>query len=154
MEKDLCALQADRKVFENVSNAWKYFKLDFDRMVSEVKPKKTRSYHSKLVAIQAPACKTRIVALGDYFTQVPLAFVHQKCMEVLRSLKSDGTKSHRQCATRLGNGSRERRFVSIDISSATDRFPLFLQVPLIEIMFPGLGEIWGKLVSSRQIFFS
>jgi len=152
IEQDLNALQADKKVFDSVSKAWKYFGLNFDRMVSEVKPKKTKSYHSKLAAIQAPACKTRIVALGDYFTQVPLAFVHQKCMNVLRSLKSDGTKSHRQCATRLGIGSENRRFVSIDISSATDRFPLFLQVPIIEIMFPGLGEIWGALVSSRQFF--
>jgi len=39
---------------------------------------------------------------------------------------------------------------SLDLSAATDRLPIDLQIPLLDYIFPGLGPLWRKALVGRD----
>jgi hypothetical protein len=151
---DASAIINDKELYQNVSKAWKYFGLDLESAISDIKPLKTSSFiHCRIVALPDKACKTRMVAIGDYFSQISLCFVHQKCMNILRALPSDGTHNHRKAADEL-RLSGNKFFGSLDLKSATDRFPMSFQVLIVERLFPGFSSIWSKVCSDRDFYSS
>jgi len=44
----------------------------------------------------------------------------------------------------------KRVVYSLDLSAATDRLPLILQVHLLNHIFPKLGDHWGSLLINRD----
>lgn len=80
----------------------------------------------KLTCIHSSEGKTRVIAIGDYFSQTCLKALHDVLYKVLKSIPSDQTFNQ-------GEGLRElpldgsRNYYSFDLSSATDRFPIALQ---------------------------
>jgi hypothetical protein len=147
IERDLRAI-IDSGALKNVSTAWKYFKLPM-RLFSKqgLLPYMGGEpcLAARLVAIQDKACKTRVVAIGDYFTQISLAMVHHDFMGRLARLPFDGTKSHRGAAARLLKVKGPK--VSIDLKTATDRFPAELQKLVVEASFPGFSQVWRDLLN-------
>jgi len=152
IRKDAFAVLDEPVLYKNLSKAWNYFGLDLETALSEFgKPERGNFLHSKLVAISDKACKTRIVAIGDYFTQVALSFVHDKCFKILRKLPFDGTFNHRCMADSLRK-SNHSFYDSCDLKTATDRFPILLQSLVVERIFPNLSGPWTNIAIDR--FFS
>lgn len=68
--------------------------------------------------------KTRVVALVDYWTQTALRPFHEDLMKILGGLSADCTHDQNKFVHGLASRSF---YASIDLSNATDRFPLSLQ---------------------------
>lgn len=88
--------------------------------------------HSRIAFLPDKAGKTRVIALGDIFTQSLLCLVHHHVFSILRKIPSDGTfnqerQRQRVCeATLLG-----RRVYSIDMTACTDRLPAWFQADVL-----------------------
>lgn len=97
--------------------------------------------------------KIRVFAMVSLLTQTLMEPLHKWIFQKLRLLVTDGTFNQVAPIHRLIErfGGDERRFVaSFDLSAATDRLPLRLQMDLLE---PFLGEeltaLWAKLLVGR-----
>lgn len=51
----------------------------------------TRPRLGRLAFLPEPGGKTRVIAIGDYFSQQVLKPLHEHLMEILRGMKTDGT---------------------------------------------------------------
>jgi hypothetical protein len=72
--------------------------------------------------------KTRVVALGDIFTQSACKPLHDHLMKVLRDLNPDCTFDQEKGVRKLKQKSlRNEKAYCFDLSNCTDRFPMFLQ---------------------------
>jgi len=89
---------------------------------------------AKLVAIPAPEGKTRIIAQLDYWSQEALKPLHDYVMKLLRRIPNDLT--YRQSrGPSVMTRQPGHSFWSIDLKSATDRFPIMTQFTVLETMF-------------------
>lgn len=113
-----------------------------------------RPQHSKLVFLSEGGGKTRTIAIGDYWTQLSLYTLHKYCMQCLRQLsKTDFTFNHQGGADLLKSLTKEGKYdiFSLDLKSATDRFPAFLQKTLLaEIIGPLAADAWMKVMTNRD----
>jgi hypothetical protein len=97
------------------------------------------------------AGKVRVFALVDVWTQSVLKPLHEMLFSFLRKLPNDGTfdqnASVQRCADKADKSGCSFGY---DLSAATDRLPLFLQ---IAILTPIIGEraanAWAKLLTDR-----
>lgn len=88
---------------------------------------------SKLAFLSEGGGKTRVIAIGDYWSQQILKPLHKGIMNMLRKLPTDGTYDQGAQAQRIkSRASHEAE--SIDLSSATDRFPRVLQKILLKVL--------------------
>lgn len=102
----------------------------------------------KLSFIYDPECKLRIVAIVDYYTQMFLKPIHEKIFEKLSNMPQDRTFSQDPFNKWKDDGNS---FWSLDLSSATDRYPISLQRRLLEQMFNNqLAKSWEYILSSRS----
>ncbi|QUP79244.1 RNA-dependent RNA polymerase [Botryosphaeria dothidea mitovirus 2] len=102
----------------------------------------------KLSFIYDPECKLRIVAIVDYYTQLFLKPIHEKIMKKLQNFPQDRTYSQDPFNKWAED---QNRYWSIDLSSATDRFPISLQRRLITLMFnKDLADGWNYILSNRK----
>lgn len=92
--------------------------------------------------------KTRVIAILDYWSQTALRPLHDALNGVLRKIRSDCTfnQNHfRSCLPSLGP------YYSIDLSNATDRMPLALQLRVISLV---IGEdraaAWARLLVGHE----
>jgi len=110
---------------------------DLDIMVGMAKKIETsnKPIHSRLHFLAEGGGKTRVVAIGDFWTQQTLKVIHEFLMDTLKRLSTDGTYSHNRVslltmeATRLG-----KDIYCFDLTAATDRFPALLQKDVISEM--------------------
>lgn len=87
------------------------------------------------------AGKIRVFAMVDAFTQWVMKPIHDSIFSILRKIPMDGTFDQTRPVERLGwLPSFNRWYYSIDLSAATDRLPVRLQIPL-------MGHVlkWGGL---------
>jgi hypothetical protein len=101
---------------------------------------------ARIVSIPAPEGKTRVIAQQGYFVQAALLPLHEALMAILKSFPQDLTYRQAGGPSRLkikeGNS-----FHSFDLKSATDRFPLALQVRILEYIFSeSLAKAWQTLI--------
>ncbi|AKN79252.1 RNA-dependent RNA polymerases [Alternaria brassicicola mitovirus] len=102
----------------------------------------------KLAFIYDPECKLRIVAIVDYYTQLFLKPIHEKIFKKLENLPQDRTFTQDPFNIWKDDGNR---FWSLDLSSATDRYPITLQRRLLEQMFNDrLAKSWEYILSTRE----
>jgi len=102
----------------------------------------------KLSFIYDPECKLRIVAIVDYYTQLFLKPIHEKIMKKLQNLPCDRTYTQDPLNKWKDD---ENMFWSIDLSSATDRFPISLQRRLLEIAISKeVADGWSFILSDRK----
>lgn len=107
---------------------------------------------ARIVSIPAPEGKTRVIAQQGYFVQAALLPLHDSLMRTLKSLPQDLTYRQQGGPSRLkieeGNS-----FHSFDLKSATDRFPLELQVRLLGSLYSeSLAIAWQTLIRTPHHF--
>jgi hypothetical protein len=107
----------------------------------------------KLAFKQEAAGKVRVFALVDIWTQSLLKPLHKDLFRFLSSLPNDGTfnqdASYQRC---IGKAKTSKQCFAFDLSSATDRLPIWIQADIISTMYKcdGLGESWANLLTKRR----
>jgi len=107
----------------------------------------------KISIVRDPELKRRPIAMLDYNSQMILKPIHDDLLNNLRSLSQDRT------FTQDPNNKwspRGNSFWSIDLSSATDRFPISLQVKLISAMYNNrdFAETWKNILVDRDFRYN
>lgn len=90
-------------------------------------------------------CKSRPFAMLDYYSQTALMPLHEQMFEHLRKIPQDRTfvqADHLQVVTSAGN-----QYHSLDLTAATDRFPIWLQTQMLsELISPKVAEAWRHVM--------
>jgi len=126
--------------FHQVSHIAEYFHL----WPSIVKPeRKSNPVLRRLSTVDDKEGKLRVIGICDYWTQTSLKPIHSHLLWVLSCWKSDLTVG--QDIQPFGDISQN--YWSIDLTSATDRFPMALQSLVIERLFgKGIETAWRDLL--------
>lgn len=117
--------------------------LSLARMWEKFYPPKTKSFR-KLSYFSDKEGKTRVIAILDYWSQTALRPYHKALFAKLRRVKGDCTFDQGAFIPRLANFSP---YFSIDLSNATDRLPLALQLRVMERLFgKERAEAWSHVL--------
>jgi len=103
---------------EDIDYFCKQYKISWDNN----RPVKCK-FNGRLSFVKDPEAKLRIIAIFDYYTQLFLKPVHDKFVNMLKHFKSDRTYTQDLSNEWKDNG---HSFWLLDLSSATDRFPISL----------------------------
>jgi hypothetical protein len=79
----------------------------------------------KVQPIQDKEGKTRIIAIGDYFSQAVLRPIHIQLMNLLKGIEQDMTDNQHGHGYEFGPS--DQHYHSLDLTAATDRFPVWVQ---------------------------
>jgi len=110
------------------------------------KTKSTRS--GRISLIMDPELKVRVIAIFDYFSQVFLKPIHTMLLKNLRKFECDRTFTQDPFKIWDNKG---HYFWSMDLSSATDRFPVHLQRRMmVELIGLKSANSWKNLLTSRS----
>jgi len=108
------------------------------------------------VAFKREPGKVRVFAMLDYWSQSALRGVHEFLLKTLGSLnrgdiRLDGTFDQGAVVQYLlGRVSSGRKFFSYDLSSATDRFPVWAQYSVMKVLFgESVATHWRQLLVGR-----
>jgi hypothetical protein len=109
----------------------------------------------RLVGLQEPAGKVRIIALVDYWTQHMLLPLHDCIFKILKRLPTDGTFDQLRPVKRLlKKVDVGTRIYSYDLKSATDRLSIKAQMMILTVMFSvRLAIAWKQLVVGRTYWY-
>jgi hypothetical protein len=112
----------------------------------------------KLGFKEEAAGKVRVFAMVDPFTQWVMRPIHLAIFTILRGIPMDGTFNQTKPVEALrGLSPKDRWYYSIDLSAATDRLPISLQIPVMEgvfswARFPNASRaahLWATLLTGR-----
>jgi hypothetical protein len=168
--KELCSITGNQwlinlieemvAVMPNQVFAWKLSKLDsFQREAFLASDKRYSPLTGELIPRslgrlgfkQEAAGKLRVFAMVDPFTQWLLKPMHEDIFTVLRLIPQDGTENQHGPIHRLILRYPNGPYFSFDLSSATDRLPIWLQIQLVKSwsgsVFAGL---WARLLVGRK----
>jgi len=106
----------------------------------------------KLALLYEARGKVRVVAITDWWTQVLLKPLHKGLFDILRDIPQDGTFDqlapvHRLIAYVRESGSP---VFSYDLSAATDRLPIKLQIQVLEELGVAWARNWARLLVGRS----
>lgn len=98
------------------------------------------------------AGKVRVFAIVDSWTQSLLKPLHEDLFAFLKRLPNDGTfNQDRSFERSMEKAKKYNMAFAFDLSSATDRLPIKLQIRILDLMYKdGLGELWAKLLIGRE----
>jgi hypothetical protein len=109
-------------------------------------PAKNRKLH----IIHDPELKERVIAIFDYISQIAFEPLSKYLFSVLKTIPQDRTFTQDPFISGKRDG---EHFHSLDLSSATDRFPIDLQVDIIDSIevnsprpYRGIGKAWKALM--------
>jgi hypothetical protein len=141
------------KIFHG-ENSWleRIFK-DFSSEINNTElPIKFRNeqrqpYNAKLVFLSAPAGKTRIVYVANWWIQVCLLPMHEALMNCFYYIGNDATWDQNLGVKTITNWSlKKKKMYSFDLSAATDRWPLWHQAIVLKNCFTeDAAKAWGFL---------
>jgi hypothetical protein len=110
--------------------------------------------HSRLRVKHEAGGKARIFAILDYFSQSALKPIHDVLMYWLQTEREDGTSNHSIAAKTVRkwtNGSMSHDLWSFDLTTATDRFPLSLQLETLAAIFgQEIADLWKTIIADRD----
>lgn len=123
----------------------------FEEWVAKSPPSEG-SRHSVLRFIPDKAGKTRVIAIGDYWSQLALLPVHNFFMNLLKSWRTDCTYRQGYLAEVLKDKTSKGIFVgTTDATAFTDRFPTGPQEAIVSRAFgTGVASAWIKLLKERD----
>jgi hypothetical protein len=103
-----------------------------------------------IAIVNDPEYKKRPIAMIDYYSQWTLRPIHEGLLSLLKRFPCDRTYTQdpfHNWGKTLGN-----KFWSLDLSSATDRFPIDLQEKLISFIYDNkeLASSWKSLLIDRD----
>jgi len=100
--------------------------------------------------VKDPEAKLRIIAISDYYTQLFLKPIHNIILFILRGSFNICDRTFTQDPMHKWE-ENEHSFWSLDLSSATDRFPIDLQRRLLVRIFnEKFAHSWSYLLSNRK----
>lgn len=110
----------------------------------------------RIAVIHERAIKHRIVALADIYTQSVLSPLERLIMGELRRIDQDCTHNQSKYINFISSIEKKYgkncHFVCIDLSAATDRFPIAYQAKVLDFLKDGLGSAWIKLLKREFVF--
>nr|WCG92839.1 putative RNA-dependent RNA polymerase [Fusarium equiseti mitovirus 1] len=111
---------------------------------------KDRWPNGKLSIVKDPECKRRVIAMVDYHSQLALRSIHNDLLKLLGKFKCDRTFTQDPKHNWIYDN--KESFYSLDLSSATDRFPVRLQSRLISEIYQDdkFGNKWENLLLCRD----
>jgi len=105
----------------------------------------------KLSTKKEAAGKVRVFAMVDVWTQSILKPLHDMLFKFLKSIPNDATFDQNASVKRcMVKANITGKSFGYDLSAATDRLPIDLQVEILNRIFPGIGEKWKKLLVGRK----
>lgn len=105
----------------------------------------------KLSIVHDTEGKERVIAMLDYWSQVALKPIHDHVLTFLKRIKMDRTFTQDPFNNWKDDG---ELFWSLDLSSATDRFPIFLQEKIVSSIFGNkVSTSWAHLLTNREFEF-
>jgi hypothetical protein len=93
---------------------------------------KPDTYIRKLALVEDPELKARIVAIFDHFSQNILNLLSKQVFDILKSLPCDRTFTQSPFFNHEGYEVNDDKYHSLDLTAATDRFPLSLQLQILK----------------------
>jgi hypothetical protein len=133
--------------FNNLSNYYTKIVVHYSHLIDS-----KRNKLGKLSIVHDPELKERVIAMVDYTTQFLLKPIHNQLLNCLRKLECDRTFTqdpfHNWSST-------NENYYSLDLSAATDRFPIVLQQKLLSLLYNDykFGENWRNLLVERNYEF-
>jgi len=109
----------------------------------------------KLSLKEEAAGKVRVFAIVDYWTQSFMRPLHNWAFDILRQIPQDGTFDHRAKAKEVGNRLKEtgNPAYSLDLTAATDRFPVRIQESILSFVFGAhFASLWKSVLVDRSYF--
>jgi hypothetical protein len=107
---------------------------------------------SRLHFISEGGGKTRVICIGDIWTQIALKPIHEYLMNSLKKISWDGTSSHNNVAVKLCHWTKDTAFHCFDLKAATDRMPIELQEMVItNLLSSEISCVWSSLIKDRKI---
>jgi hypothetical protein len=113
-------------------------------------PPRKHKFVGKLGLKQEAAGKMRVFAMVDPWTQWVCKPYHSALFRILRRHRMDGTFDQLRPLDYVPWG---KSIFSMDLSSATDRLPLSIQIKLFQEIFdltPATARAWGSLLTNRD----
>ena len=110
-------------------------------------------YTGRLGFTAEPAGKTRVFAIGDYWSQLSLKPIQISLYETLRSIPTDATSNQIEGFATLVKESHGHPTYCFDLSSASDRIPAVMQKYRLELMSNlHVAESWFSVMTKRDFF--
>jgi hypothetical protein len=102
----------------------------------------------KLTPIADYAGKTRVIAIGDYYSQEVLRPLHQHLFKMLEKTNGDSTFDTNKSIAQIKKWHQEgHKTWSYDLSAATDRFPALITKKIISWIFTEeISDLWYSLM--------
>jgi hypothetical protein len=126
----------------------------FDLKVFDSIKKKKPLTLGALALKNEAAGKVRVFAIVDAWTQSLLKPLHNLLFEILKNIPQDGTFDQ-YAPLRLLVSKKLPYLGSFDLSAATDRLPIDLQVDILSSLFNReLAENWKNLLIGRKYYLS
>lgn len=118
-------------------------------------PKEVVGHHSRLAVKREKGGKDRVFAMVDYWTQLALEPLHHGLGDILRTMSEDCTFDQSKGVSRIKQWTTTSKAISIDLSSASDRFPMILQKKILEKLVGSeeFVECWSNLMVNRDFYY-
>jgi hypothetical protein len=147
--KDLTALRKEPELLSAIRSMLSITSpyMDIDSYKSHEGDFKT----SKLVLLSDKACKTRVIAIADWWSNFSLNAIHSSMMSFLKRLPSDVTYRQNEIP-KLVKGLGTSLYSS-DMTAFTDRFPRKLETALLEAAYGShVSRLWEQIISGRVFY--
>jgi hypothetical protein len=114
----------------------------------------TTGHHSKLAIKRELGGKNRVFAMVDYWSQLCLTPLHDGLSKLLREIEEDCTFDQSKGLGKIKDWSHKGIGVSIDLTSATDRFPVELIRAMLEKMVDKeYSQAWMNIMVDRDFSY-
>lgn len=122
-------------------------------VLSDVACKKGTELLGKLSIKEEPAGKRRVFAIVDIWTQSILKPMHDHVFSILRLIKQDGAFDQLRPVRMLIGLNRKGKTFCYDLSAATDRFPISVQIDVLAFLYNReVAEAWKQVLVGRQYY--
>jgi len=105
----------------------------------------------KLSFKEEAAGKLRVFAIADIWTQSLFKPLHDELFVILKTLPNDGTfNQDASFARSMEKAAISNCAYSVDLSSATDRLPIDLQIGILDLLSGlSIGKLWASILVDR-----
>jgi len=105
----------------------------------------------KLSLKEEAAGKVRVFAMVDPITQSVLKPLHNMIFDLLRRLPNDAMADQHLSTLRCMEKVAVSQYAAgYDLSAATDRLPIAIQIHILNMVEEGMGDLWAKLLTDRD----
>lgn len=125
---------------------------DIEQIQKNLTELKKPAIHSRLDQKVESGGKVRIFAVCDFWSQLALKPLHNAVAQILQRMPQDFTWNQEGISARIQEWRAKgfTTFHSIDLSSATDRFPAILQKSIVKKLIGAeFSEYWYNLMTQR-----